>query len=73
MVPIADLDAVDPMMRSPSQCPGTARSSISGGRSEIITISRNRCGQGPSGRCGRRVTRPDRNVVAISRRNDPRP
>ena len=28
-----------PIMRSPSQCPGTARSSTSAGRSEIITIS----------------------------------
>ena len=27
-----------PKMRSPSQCPGTARSSISAGRSELFTI-----------------------------------
>ena len=48
-VPIADLDAVEPMIRSPSQGPGTARSSMSAGRSEIITISRNRRGRAPSG------------------------
>ena len=29
-----------PVRRSPSQCPGTARSSISAGRSRIETISR---------------------------------
>jgi hypothetical protein len=34
-VPIADLSV--PMIRSPSQCPGTARSSTSAGRSLIIT------------------------------------
>ena len=28
-----------PMIRSPSQCPGTARSSTSAGRSEIMTMS----------------------------------
>ena len=34
-VPIADL--FSPMIRSPSQCPGTARSAASAGRSLIIT------------------------------------
>jgi len=36
-VPIAE--RFKPMIRSPSQCPGTARSSASAGRLEIITSS----------------------------------
>ena len=34
-VPMANLS--NPMIKSPSQCPGTARSSASAGRLEIIT------------------------------------
>ena len=41
-VPIAEPEAVLPRIRSPSQCPGTARSSTSGGRSLILTMSRRR-------------------------------
>ena len=36
-VPIADLPAA-PTSRSPSQCPGTARSAASAGRSLMFTI-----------------------------------
>ena len=38
-VPIAEFDAVEPMIRSPSQCPGTARSATSAGRSLMLTMS----------------------------------
>jgi hypothetical protein len=37
MVPMADRPFL-PMMRSPSQAPGTARSATSAGRSEIMTL-----------------------------------
>src|SRR5699024_4492814 len=37
-VPIADPDAVEPRMRSPSQLPGTALSSTALGRWEILTM-----------------------------------
>ena len=45
-VPIAEPPCA-PMIRSPSQCPGTARSSTSAGRSEIITMSVIRAGGRP--------------------------
>ena len=38
-VPIAEFDATDPMIRSPSQWPGTARSSTSAGRWLIGMVS----------------------------------
>ena len=59
-VPTALPEAVEPMMRSPSQCPGTARSSISGGRSLIITISGIRVRRCPGVRRGLRIERPVR-------------
>ena len=37
-VPIADFDS-GPTIRSPSQCPGTARSATSGGRWLIVNAS----------------------------------
>ena len=53
-VPIADLSS--PMIRSPSQCPGTARSATSAGRALIITSSvMNPCrapSRGPAGPAG---------------------
>ena len=56
-VPIALLLRL-PVIRSPSQCPGTARSSISAGRSLIMTMgSRNR-GLRPPSPCGLRLVRP---------------
>ena len=60
-----------PSNRSPSQWPGTARSSTSAGRSEIITMSgiRPRCRPDP---CDLRRVRPVRRHAASSRRNSPR-
>ena len=49
-----------PTIRSPSQCPGTARSSTSPGRSAMLTMSGIRPRRSPSRRCGLRIARPVR-------------
>ena len=63
-----------PKTRSPSQCPGTARSSASAGRSEMLQRS-------PAGHhdrraaglpAGRRITRPVRRYAVSSLRSAPR-
>lgn len=57
-VPVADLLAA-PVIGSPSQWPGTARSPASAGRSPVITIgSRNQALRSSVAGLGRRVTRP---------------
>ncbi len=47
-----------PVMRSPSQWPGTARSSISGGRSEIMAMGSRKRGLRPWPPWGLRAVRP---------------
>lgn len=70
-VPMALLLAA-PVMRSPSQWPGTARSSISGGRSEIIAIGSRKRGLRASGAVlGLRAARPLRSCWEISRLSCP--
>ena len=71
-VPIADLLPA-PRIRSPSQCPGTARSAASAGRSLIITMPGIFPRRSPSLRRGLRSARPVRRHAASSRRSAPRP
>ena len=66
-VPMADLLAA-PVIRSPSQWPGTARSSTSAGRSLIMTMGSLNRGLRPSAAdLGRRLARPDRSFASMSR------
>ena len=60
-----------PMIRSPSQCPGTARSSASAGRSEMLIIPGIRFFRCPGARLGRRTARPVRRLRVSSRRSAP--
>ena len=71
-VPMAERSS--PMRRSPSQCPGTARSSASGGRSLIIT-SGVTCAQAICRDLARgtRKARPVRKHATSSRLSAPRP
>ena len=70
-VPIADLLAA-PAIRSPSQWPGTARSSTSAGRSLIMTMGSPKRGSRPSpADLGRREERPDRSFPSMSRLSRP--
>ena len=70
-VPMALLFAA-PVMRSPSQWPGTARSSTSGGRSEIIAIGSRKRGLRASGAVlGLRAVRPLRSCWEILRLSCP--
>ena len=71
-VPIAEALPA-PMIRSPSQWPGTARSAASAGRSLISTMSLIRPRRSPALRRGLRSARPVRRHEASSRRNAPRP
>ena len=72
-VPIADFPPA-PKIRSPSQCPGTARSPASAGRSLIITMPGIFPYRAPpSVRRGLRSARPVRSRAASSRRSAPRP
>ena len=71
-VPIADLPAA-PASRSPSQCPGTARSAASAGRSLMFTIAGIFPRRSPCLRRGLRSARPVRRLAASSRRSAPRP
>jgi hypothetical protein len=65
---------LDPTMRSPSQWPGTARSSTSGGRSEMSTISGIRLLRRTALRAlGLRIARPLRRAWWSSVRRAPRP
>ena len=70
-VPTA-LRLFSPRIRSPSQCPGTARSATSAGRSLIITIPGSRPRLSVAVRALRAV-RPDLRQRVSSRRNCPRP
>ena len=71
MVPIAD--RCNPMIRSPSQWPGTVRSSASAGRSLInasgVTCAHTRC---LARALGTRSARPVRRHATISRLSAPR-
>ena len=58
--------------KSPSQLPGTARSSTSGGRSAMLIMFGMRFLRCPTLRLGRRSARPVRRHTANSRRNAPR-
>ncbi|SKU66883.1 Uncharacterised protein [Mycobacteroides abscessus subsp. abscessus] len=63
-----------PMIRSPSQCPGTARSAASAGRSLMLTMPGIwRCSVLVRRPVGLRNARPMRKHVASSRRSSPRP
>ena len=71
-VPIAEL--FKPTMRSPSQCPGTARSAASAGRSLIMTSGLTNFLPRPRVRArGTRSARPVRRHAVSSRRSAPRP
>ena len=71
-VPIAELPS--PMIRSPSQCPGTARSSASAGRSLIMMSEPTNSLPRPRRRAlGTRSARPVRKHAVSSRRSAPRP
>ena len=70
-MPIAEL--FSPTIRSPSQCPGTARSPASAGRSLIITMPAIFPRRSPAVRRGLRSARPVRKHTASSRRSAPRP
>ena len=71
-VPIAELPS--PMMRSPSQCPGTARSSASAGRALIMMSEPTNSLPRPRRRAlGTRSARPVRKHAVSSRRSAPRP
>lgn len=61
------------MMRSPSQCPGTARSAASAGRSLMLTMSGStRFLRWVPSRLGTRNARPVRKHLTRSRRSAPR-
>ena len=68
-VPTAER-VLGPTIRSPSQWPGTARSSTSAGRALIITMSVSRPRRSTLRR-GRRTTRPLRRHAVNSRRSAP--
>jgi hypothetical protein len=70
-VPIAELP--NPMIRSPSQCPGTARSAASAGRWLIITWSLMKLLPRRDRALGTRSTLPVRRHAVSSRRSAPRP
>lgn len=71
-VPIAELSR--PIIRSPSQCPGTARSSTSAGRSLIMISGRtNSLPRFRRRALGTRRARPVRRHAVNSRRRAPRP
>ena len=71
-VPIAELPS--PMIRSPSQCPGTARSSTSAGRALIRMSGPTNALPRPRRRArGTRSARPVRRHAVSSRRSAPRP
>ena len=71
-VPIAELSS--PRIRSPSQCPGTARSSASAGRWLIMTSGvTNRLPRPRLRALGTRSARPVRRQAHNSRRSAPRP
>ena len=71
-VPIAELPS--PMIRSPSQCPGTARSSASAGRSLIMMSEPTNSLPRPRRRAlGTRSAHPVRKHAVSSRRSAPRP
>ncbi len=71
-VPIADRPV--PMIRSPSQCPGTARSAASAGRSLITTSAVTcPCGLFRDRARGSRSARPVRRHATSSRLSAPRP
>jgi hypothetical protein len=62
-----------PMIRSPSQSPGTARSATTAGRSEMLIMSgRTRFLRWAPWRLGWRNARPVRRHTARSRRSAPR-
>src|SRR5665647_662522 len=61
-----------PMIKSPSQFPGTARSSTSGGRSLMLIMFGMRFLRCPTLRLGRRSALPVHRHTARSRRNAPR-
>ena len=70
--PIAELPS--PRIRSPSQCPGTARSSVSAGRSLIrISSVTNPLPRARLRALGTRSARPVRRHAVSSRRSAPRP
>ena len=70
-VPIAEL--FSPTIRSPSQCPGTARSAASAGRSLIMISGVTNFLPRPRVRArGTRSTRPVRRQAVSSRRSAPR-
>ena len=60
-----------PMIRSPSQWPGTARSATSAGRCEMLTMPTIRDPVRADRDCGRRRTRPDRRQPSSSLRSSP--
>jgi hypothetical protein len=71
-VPMAELP--NPTMRSPSQCPGTARSVAAAGRWLISSSGVTKCVPRPRLRArGTRSARPVRRHAVSSRRNAPRP
>ena len=67
-VPIDEREATLPRIKSPSQSPGMARSSTSGGRSAIIAMSLILPLPVTARLCGRRVIRPDRKQATSSLR-----
>jgi hypothetical protein len=70
-VPIADR-FLAPMIRSPSQLPGTARSEAIGGRSAMLTMFGIRFLRCPTFRDGRRTARPVRRQRVSSCLSAPR-
>jgi len=70
-VPIADRFFC-PMIRSPSQCPGTARSAASAGRSAMLIMFRARFLRCPGLRHGFRTARPVLKHLVRSRFRAPR-
>ena len=71
-VPMADL--LSPMIKSPSQWPGTARSATSAGRSVIMISAVTKCFPRPFARArGTRSARPVRRQATSSRLSAPRP
>ena len=71
-VPIAELPA--PTIRSPSQCPGTARSATSAGRSLIMISGETKpLLRLPARALGIRNARPVRKQAVSSRPSAPRP
>jgi hypothetical protein len=71
-VPMAELSR--PRMRSPSQCPGTARSATSAGRSLSMISGVAKCLPVRAVRArGTRSARPVRSQAVSSRRSAPRP